>query len=547
MRKGRKRTLIVSCLLALSSVFVYGSSLFLYGSSIFDRASEQADSLAYSLASSYAESGLSALPNVSNGEYAILNADGEPLLEYGDGLPSSYGLYALAGSALDEGEIGHSSRGGLSSYRAISMVKAEGEQGAIIVYAETEAGLFGPSFTRFALILLFIVLSFSGIEIAVSGYFLSSLGSVMSASARRIDELACQKPLTPLPKCKDPELSSFCEQLDESSFALLRQRRNLEDSESGVRRILDSVSDLIVLLEEDGKATFLNLSAAKAFHLDQGKPHDISSFGFPDEIEKKIKAGETLETVYPLEQSHYALRGYVTPAGYVIAMADIGFEVNMEKVRQSFFASASHELKTPLTAILGQAEILSLLPHEKELDKAIDSISSSGKRMLRLIEDMLSLSRIESGHREVSGPISLAKAAFEARDSLSLLMKEKGVEVSVKGDLLYPINYDDAYALIRNLLENGIRYGKKDGHVEISFFESGFQVKDDGIGIPKEDRDRVFERFYRVEKSRSSNLGGTGLGLAIVKHTMLSYGGEVSVSSSLGEGSVFTCTFKKPK
>ena len=442
MSKGNKRPLIASALLGVGAIFVYTSSLFLYGSSIFERASESSDELVSALAIAYGESGVAGLPSASDGEYAILSESGDPLFEYGDGLPSSYDLYALAGSALEKGEIGHSSRGGLADYRAISMMKVGEEGDYAILYAEEEANLFGPSFTRYSLSLLFIAMAAAAIGIAFSGYSISSLSLVLSAAGKRVDEMACQKELTPLPKTKDKELSAFCARLDEDSAALLRQRRYLEDSESGVRRILDSVSDLIVLLQEDMKAAFLNLSAAKAFHLDQDKPHELSSFGFPEPIEAKIKAGESLETVYSLEQSHYALRGYLTPAGYVIAMADISFEVKLEKVRQSFFASASHELKTPLTAILGQAEVLSLLPHEKELDKAIDSIYSSGNRMLRLIEDMLSLSRIESGHREVSGPISLAKAAYEARESLSLLMKEKGVEVSVEGDWPSPINYD---------------------------------------------------------------------------------------------------------
>ena len=196
---------------------------------------------------------------------------------------------------------------------------------------------------------------------------------------------------------------------------------------------------------------------------------------------------------------------------------------------------------------MGQAEILSLTPHPDALDPSIDSIEKASARMYRLIEDMLSLSRIEFGHREVKGPVSLAKAAEEAKGALNFLMEEKGVTVMINGDFVYPINYDDAYSLIKNLLENGIRYGHKRGHVWLNFLPNGFEVKDDGAGIGEPDKQRVFERFYRVEQSRDKASGGTGLGLAIVKHTMLSYGGKVTLDSTLGEGSVFTCVFPSVK
>ena len=118
--------------------------------------------------------------------------------------------------------------------------------------------------------------------------------------------------------------------------------------------------------------------------------------------------------------------------------------------------------------------------------------------------------------------------------------------MTIEGKLSYPINRSDAYAVIKNLVENGIRYGKPNGHVKVCFLDDGFYVEDDGIGISEDDQQHIFERFYRTDKAHSYD-GGTGLGLAIVKHVMLNYGGKVSVSSRLGEGSRFTCTFPLAK
>ena len=223
-----------------------------------------------------------------------------------------------------------------------------------------------------------------------------------------------------------------------------------------------------------------------------------------------------------------------------------------EKVRREFTANVSHELKTPLTSIIGYAEMLQNGVSDSEDSKKFAGvIHKEGSRLLELIDSVISLSRLEDSNAvktfENLGIFTIAKDLI---DQLNFSAKEKSVELSIEGPPLQ-IRGDRRMIqdLIFNLIDNAIKYNRVGGRVDISLSDEGnygvITVSDTGIGIPKDDVERVFERFYRVDKSRSRKAGGTGLGLAIVKHIVEYHGGSVALHSEVNKGT--TIAVKLPK
>ena len=225
-----------------------------------------------------------------------------------------------------------------------------------------------------------------------------------------------------------------------------------------------------------------------------------------------------------------------------------------EKMRQEFSANVSHELKTPLTSILGFAELLKDgISDEKTVQDFSTTIYDETTRMIKLVSDIIKLSRLDEKSIELEKEeVSLKEVALDALDSLKTVASKKDIKVEITGEdgvifAVRPVIYEMVY----NLIENGIKYNKAGGHVKVNVSTSDddndsnicLTVKDNGIGIPKNQINRIFERFYRVDKRRSKKTGGTGLGLSIVKHAAKYHNASVSVDSEEGMGSVFTVTF----
>ncbi|WP_177194856.1 sensor histidine kinase [Pseudobutyrivibrio sp. JW11] len=217
------------------------------------------------------------------------------------------------------------------------------------------------------------------------------------------------------------------------------------------------------------------------------------------------------------------------------------------KMRQDFSANVSHELKTPLTAISGYAQLLGSddTPAEKRKHFA-DEIDKNANRLLALIEDIIKLSELDSDDNdEQFETVDLYELAAEELDSLSMAASQRNIDITLSGaSTSVRCRPDLIRELIDNLVQNSIRYGNDGGHVTVSVLEEyGYKkliVEDDGIGIPADDLDRVFERFYRVDKSRSKASGGTGLGLAIVKHIVEIHDAKIQIESELGVGTKVT-------
>lgn len=213
-------------------------------------------------------------------------------------------------------------------------------------------------------------------------------------------------------------------------------------------------------------------------------------------------------------------------------------------IRQEFTANVSHELKTPLAAISGYAELMEAgLVEEKEIKRFSGEIRKSAARLLTLINDIIKLSQLDAGNtKDILDVVNLAEIAKESVEMLSFGASKNGIEVIYEGDDRADVYIGKEFAqeLTYNLIENAIRYNRPNGRVTVKVQRDGtqtiFSVEDTGIGIPPEHQERIFERFYRVDKSRSKELGGTGLGLAIVKHICNLTDAEVSLMSRPGAG-----------
>ncbi len=217
-----------------------------------------------------------------------------------------------------------------------------------------------------------------------------------------------------------------------------------------------------------------------------------------------------------------------------------------EELRQEFTANVSHELKTPLTAISGYAEMIEAgISQEEDHKKFASKIRSESSRMLTLIDDILKLSKLDSDiESDMTDQIDLLLIAQECRDRLNLSARNKGVEISIFG-LSEPFSgsRSEITELIYNLLDNAIKYNRQFGNVDIYISDRKIKFSDTGIGIPEESLDRIFERFYRVDKSRSKETGGTGLGLSIVKHIAERHHATISIESTLNVGTDITVDF----
>ncbi|MBR2669691.1 MAG: ATP-binding protein [Solobacterium sp.] len=221
-------------------------------------------------------------------------------------------------------------------------------------------------------------------------------------------------------------------------------------------------------------------------------------------------------------------------------------------IRQEFTANASHELKTPLHVISGYAELLEHgMVKEEDIPSFAGKIRAEAQRMTKLVEDIIDLSKLDSGGKDMNREnTDLYRIAQNAAESLEAEAEQNRIHISVEGESTIIEGIPQVlYSMVYNLCLNAVKYSDSGNDVRIRVEnrekEAVLSVTDHGIGIPKEELDRIFERFYRVDKSRSKEVGGTGLGLSIVKHGAKIHDAEIQVSSEVGEGSVFTVIFPK--
>lgn len=352
-----------------------------------------------------------------------------------------------------------------------------------------------------------------------------------------------------------PEIEKITREIDEIAAILQENYAALSDEKNKLTYILNSIGVGLFVADDDGEITLVNNAACEIF----GASPEVS--------DKKINylvSDKSLAAIIDdcIDNTKNALFEF-TIAGKIylvtvkqlpdtdltmVALADITEARENAKRREEFFANASHELKTPLTAIKGFNELAGMNNTDENLKKYIDGITRETTRMMSLISDMLRLSEIENTP-EVKNltPVSLGAIVAEVRESLSAAIEEKSIKFEVTGDATISAEPNHAFEIVKNLIENAVRYNAKNGRVFVKIKatekSTRLDISDNGIGISPVEQTKIFERFYRVEKSRSVQSGGTGLGLAIVKHICALYDWKLTLKSKLGIGTEVTVEF----
>lgn len=239
-------------------------------------------------------------------------------------------------------------------------------------------------------------------------------------------------------------------------------------------------------------------------------------------------------------------------SGAAILAFDVTEKEKSEQIRREFTANVSHELKTPLHSISGYAELIQNgLVKQEDLVPFAGKIYAEAQRMICLVEDIIKLSRLDEGAEGMqSENVNLYSAAEKTLHSLAQAAEKAEVDIELSGDSVTIMGIPQLIdSMIYNICDNAIKYNRKDGNVSISVVDEGetalLKVSDTGIGIPPEHQNRIFERFYRVDKSHSKDVGGTGLGLSIVKHAAKVLGAEISLESAAGKGTTVSVRFRK--
>ena len=354
------------------------------------------------------------------------------------------------------------------------------------------------------------------------------------------------------------ELSPLLKRIDQQNRRIEAQVAELKRRQDEFSAVTRSMNEGLVLLNAENHVLSLNPAAMRLFNADEdcvGRDFVTVSRDVPvtNAVRDALSAGrgaaqlERGERIYQIECSRIESDGAIL--GVALVAFDTTERAQAEQMKREFTANVSHELKTPLQSIMGSAELLENgLVKSEDQPRFIERIRSEAARLMALIEDIIRLSELDEGAAVPMEAVDLFSIAKDAADTLQESANKKNVTLALEGEsapiqgaprLIYEIAY--------NLCDNAIRYNRAGGHVSVRVQpENGYallEVADDGIGIPEEHQRRVFERFYRVDKSHSRASGGTGLGLSIVKHAAALHHAEIELKSEVGKGTTIAVRF----
>lgn len=355
------------------------------------------------------------------------------------------------------------------------------------------------------------------------------------------------------------ELVPLAQTISQQQEEIRKQMKKLQLEKDKIGTLIQNMSEGFILIDMDKKVLMNNHSAAKLIGAEDNGIDGKSLLAYSrnetviDCVDSALKgegkSGDMTINGMVLQIITNPVYSNNKQKGVICIIIDVSAKKKAEKMRREFTANVTHELKTPLTSISGYAEIIaSGLARPDDVQGFASKIQKESGRLLSLIGDIIELSQLdESMNEENFVPVDLSGVANEVSEDLRSNAEKHGVEISVESEKsVIKGNRNQLYELIYNLCDNAIRYNRPNGKVKIKVENtdgsSVVKVSDTGIGIPEKYHKRIFERFYRVDKSRSKETGGTGLGLAIVKHIAERHGGNVTVESN-ENGTTFTVTF----
>ena len=376
-----------------------------------------------------------------------------------------------------------------------------------------------------------------------------------------------------LPEGPRDELSALADSMNQTAARLDLEIRMLSGERNRSSAILRSMVEGVAVIDADERLVFYNRAFSEIFGVQdaEGRPliEVVRNAELVGLIRKALRGDEGLQndismgivqmqnfsvTAAPVKALDSSSAEHdlakAKPSGAVVVLHDVTELRRLERVRQDFVANVSHEFKTPLTAIQGFAETLlgGALDDPTNNRRFLDIIRNHAIRLARLTNDLLKLARIEAGKLEVEFfPVGLIELIEGCAETTLMKASRKQITLEIEVPPGLPAVQGDASLLrdvLQNLLDNAIQYTPAGGHVHVTAEAKGREavitVSDTGIGIPTSDRERIFERFYRVDAARSREAGGTGLGLSIAKHIVEAHNGRLWVDSVIGEGSKFS-------
>ena len=358
-----------------------------------------------------------------------------------------------------------------------------------------------------------------------------------------------------------PEISPFINKINKQNKTIKDNYREISRERDTIETILKNMKESLIIIDENKNLLSVNNSAKELFNSKRKLiGENILNLIRDDDLLKLIDdalMGSSVESITNIGDREFKF--YVNPVfedkkvrGVVILFIDETEEIRALRLREEFSSNVSHELKTPLTSICGFSELLvNGMVDDANKEEFYKLIYDDSKRLLNLIEDIMKISGLETEETFSREEIKLKELIKDILRAQRNLIDEKNIAVSLDGDGLVYENKTMMWELFANIINNGLKYNKDGGKldIKISEDEKNYEVSivDTGIGIPSKDLARIFERFYRVDKSRSRKIGGTGLGLSIVKHVLQSIDGKLEISSKLGMGTSFKVILRKDR
>ncbi|MNO55797.1 Alkaline phosphatase synthesis sensor protein PhoR [compost metagenome] len=411
------------------------------------------------------------------------------------------------------------------------------------------------------LVLLFIAATFVSYKVASS---MTSPLEQITRVARRITDLDYD---ARVPMSRRDEVGQLATAINAMADSLQAQLKTIRDNEDLLQSVLDNMTGGIVMINAEGEIALLNRAAERLLDVKNSEMtgHSYKELKHHYELTRLIEEGVSRNEAVHEERSIYnpterivRLDGVPmtqdgSNRGMLFLLQEVTEIRRLEKMRSEFVANVSHELKTPVAAVKGFAETLlgGGVKDEKTARSFLQIIYDENERLNRLIGDILELSKIESKRVQLEcSPVHLIEFFDSLLETLSKVAEKKNISLNaaVPEELFMEGDEDKLRQIFINLISNAINYTQDGGNVNVSVVNGQkadgtetviFTVRDTGMGIPRKDLPRIFERFYRVDKARSRSSGGTGLGLSIVKHLVELHHGSISVESDLGIGSSF--------
>ena len=394
------------------------------------------------------------------------------------------------------------------------------------------------------------------VTLILSGVLASRISKHIMEPLNRLD---LEKPLE---NDTYEELAPLLNRINKQHKQIDMQLSELQRKNDEFAQITYGMTEGLVLLNEKNIILNINPAALKLFHTKRSsigkdfltveRSHNVSHA-----IQDAFSSGHS-EIRIEREGKEYQIHvNRIESNGIVIGAVVLAFDITeaafAERNRREFTANVSHELKTPLQSIMGSAELMENgLVKSEDMTRFVGHIRTEAGRLVTLIDDIIRLSQLDEGCDMPFENVDLCEIASEVMAGLADIAAAKDIEVALIGKKVYIKSVRRLLTeIIFNLCDNAIKYNKNGGTVEVAISSqensASITVKDSGIGIPPEHQARIFERFYRVDKSRSKESGGTGLGLSIVKHAVQYLNGKIELQSSLGQGTVIQIIFQQDK